>query len=94
MYPIQVTEGFSAHRHQTAGSAPFVKDQESQPDFRLAAHGSIAILFPLNDRAEDWIVDNVSPDRMGWGLKGIAIEARFVADIVRGIQESGYAVEA
>lgn len=88
MYPIQATEGFSAHRHSGCSSEP------QGPDFMLMSFGSVAILNPLNEVAEDWIAENVSPDRTYWGAKAIVIESRYVADIVRGIEDAGLSAGA
>lgn len=93
MYPIQITEGFTAHRHETASSGA-LRPLPRKADFRVSDHGSVCILSPLNERAEDWVDEHIHADRMGWGLKGVVIEARFIGDILRGIASAGYSVEA
>jgi hypothetical protein len=61
------------------------------PDFRLEDQGTIAILFPQNDAAEDWVFQNLPSDATRWA-GGIVIEHRYVGDIVFGIRNDGLVV--
>lgn len=63
-------------------------------DFRLDDHGSVAILIPNNDAAEDWIAENIGSEAPHWGSSGVVIERRYVADIVAGIQDAGFKIAA
>jgi hypothetical protein len=57
-------------------------------DFTVADHGSIVILTPLTEAAQDWVADHLPEDAMTWG-GGIVIEPRYVALILAGIGEDG-----
>lgn len=60
-------------------------------DFITADHGSIVILIPASEDARYWVDDNLDPDAMWFG-KGVAIEPRYVADIIDGITADGLTV--
>lgn len=64
----------------------------SAPDFRLRDSGSIWLLFPVSDAAKAWIEENI-PDDAQWLGKGLAIEARFVDNILGGLAGAGLAVD-
>ena len=57
-------------------------------DFHLYGHGSISILAPISQAAKDWVADHI-PDDAQWFGHGIAIEHRYVHDIVEGLQADG-----
>lgn len=61
-------------------------------DFDLQNCGSIFILVPLSDDGKEWANDNLPQDAMSWG-GGVAIEHRYVCDIVAGIQDDGLTVQ-
>ena len=53
-------------------------------DFELAGGGSVYILLPLSAAGFSWIDTNVESGALRWG-RGIAIEHRYVYEIVQGI---------
>ena len=57
-------------------------------DFHLADHGSVVLLTPRTDAARDWVEDNLPDDVQMLG-NGIAIEGRYVGDILTGIECDG-----
>ena len=61
------------------------------PDFSLANHGSIWLLTPHSAQASAWVADNL-PDDAQWLGRAIAIEPRYVPDIVAGFQQEGLTV--
>jgi hypothetical protein len=58
-------------------------------DFEFAHHGSITILTPLTASAHDWIEEHIPQDATRWGRLSIAIEPRYVGDIIAAIYEDG-----
>lgn len=66
-------------------------NRQPQPDFRLDDHGSIIVLTPMSSAAKDWREAHLPEDAMTWG-PGVAIERRFVGDILSGITEDGLTV--
>jgi hypothetical protein len=59
-------------------------------DVRVQNEGTIFILYPLTDRATEWLDANVASAQR-WST-GIVVEHRYVADIVNGMIESGLEV--
>jgi hypothetical protein len=59
-----------------------------KPDFELCDHGSVCVLVPRTADAREWIEDHVDPAAMRWA-GGVAIEPRYVADIIEGFQAEG-----
>lgn len=57
-------------------------------DFHTANHGTLVILIPLTDAAQDWCREHLPADCPRWGM-GFAIEANYFWDIREGILESG-----
>ena len=68
-----------------SGSSP------TEPDFICQNHGSLFLLIPCNDSANDWIEQNLSPDRLTFG-RGVVVEPRYIGDIVRGAMADGLVV--
>lgn len=60
-------------------------------DFTVTNHGSIFLLTPMNEVASEWIEDNLPEDRQTLGL-AVAVEHRYIADIVNGIRHEGLTV--
>lgn len=58
-------------------------------DFVVMNHGSIVTLTPTSKAAHEWIAEYIPETSMRWGGCSIAVEPRFVGDIVEGITESG-----
>jgi len=62
-------------------------------DFELQNHGSIFLLIPQTLSARIWIDDHIGKDN---GFQPhyptVVVEHRYIADIVRGIQNDGLAV--
>lgn len=61
-------------------------------DFYLQDEGSIAILIPLSDAAEDWVAEHLPEDATRWG-NGVVVEHRYVAPIVDGLTADGLSIE-
>lgn len=74
------------------GCAPRT-DHHPFPDFLLADHGSIFLLQPITDPAYAWVADHLPADALTFG-HAVAIEHRFVAEIVVGIRADGLRVRS
>lgn len=63
-------------------------------DFDLSGHGSIAILTPLTAAAQDWADTNIScEDWQLWGRNGIAVDGRYVGDLIEVILGEGFTLQ-
>lgn len=63
-------------------------------DFTFVNHGSITVLTPQTELAQEWFDQNLpvdDPDTQFW-CKGIVIEPRYAGDILQGIQDAGLTV--
>ncbi|TXH48010.1 MAG: hypothetical protein E6Q97_26075 [Desulfurellales bacterium] len=67
-------------------------DKRPGPDFVIAGHGSIVLLTPVSREAEEWLAEAVSSDAPRWG-RGLAVEPRYVAEIVNGIVSDGLTID-
>lgn len=63
-----------------------------KPDLILACHGSIYLLLPVTASAKDWVDTNIQPDCLRHG-RAVAIEPRYITDVVHGAQCDGLSVE-
>ena len=57
-------------------------------DYSVTNHGSIWLIQPLTESAEEWFADNLDPDCMMYG-SAYAIEPRYADDIIMGAQDAG-----
>jgi hypothetical protein len=57
-------------------------------DFDIVNDGSVFLLIPNTEAAEAWVAEHIPADAQTLG-KGIAVEHRYIADIVKGIAEDG-----
>jgi len=61
-------------------------------DFVLSDQGSVWLLRPQTEDAQDWIDEHIASDAQQFG-RAIVIEPRYVDDIVDGIAVSGLTIE-
>jgi hypothetical protein len=71
---------------QTGGTSP-----PSRPDLLVRGEGTIYLLFATSPCGEAWIDEHLPEDAIEF-IGGIAIEHRFIGDIVRGAIADGLTV--
>ena len=69
-----------------SGSSP------TESDFVVENHGTIFLLQPLTPAANSWIEENLPEDAQRLGA-AVAVEHRFITDIVRGAIADGLEVQ-
>jgi hypothetical protein len=57
-------------------------------DFDIVNDGSVFLLIPNTEAAEAWVAEHIPADAQTLG-KGIAVEHRYIGDVLHGIQEDG-----
>lgn len=57
-------------------------------DFIATDHGSIIMLAPQSQAADDWLADNIGDDALYMG-DALAVEPRYFGDIAAGIIADG-----
>lgn len=60
-------------------------------DFTLTDGGSVCLLTPTTSDARRWLDDNIGEDAIYLG-RGLAIERKYVQQILDGIQADGFRV--
>jgi hypothetical protein len=60
-------------------------------DFTVQNEGSIFLLRPHTQSANDWIGEHIPDDAQFFG-NAVVVEHRYIADIVAGIQSDGLEV--
>ncbi len=65
---------------------------ETQTDFEVQNHGSIFLLCPLTDEARKWIEESL-PGDIQWFGDNVAVEHRYIRDIVEDIEIDGLTVQ-
>ena len=84
----------------TAATANFEHRTAPQtPDFIFRNEGTIGVLFPKTDVAEQWLTDNVGAEAQYFcgcapSDRGLVIEHRYVQDILFGIHNDGLTFQA
>lgn len=61
-------------------------------DIRFTDHGSIWLLTPITQEAQDWCADHIPDDAQRWG-GAVVVEPRYVEPIVVGAIGDGLAVQ-
>lgn len=59
--------------------------------FRLEQHGSITLVRPLTDEATQWLVEHTDGS---WFGNALAVEPRYIPNLVEGMIEFGFEVAA
>lgn len=62
--------------------------QRKPVDFVILDEGSIILLRPENDDAQQWIDDHIGDEALSFGT-AIVVEPRYIANIVSGIEADG-----
>lgn len=60
-------------------------------DFTIAGGGTLYILRPNTNEAKAWVEEHIPADAQRWS-GGVAVEWRFIRDIIDGIQAAGLEV--
>ena len=60
-------------------------------DFDLVNGGSVFLLIPKTEEANAWVEEHIPADALTLG-NGVAVEHRYIADILHGITEDGLTV--
>ncbi len=63
-----------------------------RPDFSLSWHGTVALLRPNNDDAARWLDETAPEDAQFW-CSALAIEPRYVQNVVDAANEAGFVVD-
>ena len=61
-------------------------------DFTIGGGGTLYILRPNTDAAKAWVDEHIPADAQRWS-GGVAVEHRYIGDIVNGILAEGMSVE-
>lgn len=61
-------------------------------DFELRGGGTVYVLAPLTEAAHEWVAENL-PEDATWFGGGVAVEHRYIGDIVEGLAADGLTVE-
>ena len=62
-------------------------------DVKVEDHGSVILLTPLTAEAREWFEQNIHSEGWQWFGGSLAAEPRYVADVVEGLNNAGFAVE-
>lgn len=60
-------------------------------DFRIGGGGSVYLLTPVSERAKEWVKEHIPSDAQTFG-GAVAVEWRYISDIVDGIKGDGLGV--
>ena len=62
-------------------------------DFIVSNHGSVHLVLPVSPAGRVWVKDHLPVDAQRFG-ESVAVEHRYIGDIVEGIQTEGLRVRA
>jgi hypothetical protein len=90
--PGPVTESPETFKTKESLREVFAKI-EPPVDFTIADHGTIVLLRSNTEAAEEWAAEHLPSDAQHFG-GGVAVEPRYVADILTGIQKAGLSIDS
>lgn len=61
-----------------------------RPDFRIEYHGTITLLQPCTEACWTWLEDNVAYDDWQWFGNKLAIEPRYLDNLLQGLHDAGF----
>ena len=61
------------------------------PEFKIDNDGSLFLVWPLTEKAYKWLHDT-APEDAQFMAGGMAVEHRYIDDVVAAIREAGFAV--
>ena len=61
-------------------------------DFSISDQGSIFLIRPLNETAQEWLDGNVVSEPWQWVEDALCVETRFARDLVVELEEAGFTV--
>ena len=60
-------------------------------DFHVTNHGSVFLIKPMNDAAQEHFDDHIGPDSQWFGGQ-LVVEHRYIIDLVAQLQDEGFEV--
>ena len=66
--------------------------ERAEQDASVEHHGTIYLVHPLTEPALAWLTEHVSEDSQWFG-NALAVEHRFVADLVAGMRDAGLVIK-
>jgi hypothetical protein len=78
--------GTMSNLFRTSGTSP---TSNNGADFRCENHGSIFLLYPLNESAKSWIEENL-PSDVQWFGQVVAVEHRFIWEILTAFKATAW----
>ena len=64
-----------------------------KPDFRVRFRGTITMLYPLTEACREWIDENVGAEGWQWFGSGLAVEPRYLDNLLAGLHDAGFVEE-
>ena len=61
-------------------------------DFSISDQGSIFMIRPLNETAQEWLDGNVVSEPWQWVEDALCVETRFARDLLIEIEEAGFEI--
>lgn len=61
-------------------------------DVRVGGGGTVYTLTPMTDAGRAWIDEKIAAPDYAWLGRSLAVEHRYIADIVKGMTEDGLVV--
>ncbi len=64
-------------------------ERRKAPDFTIQDEGTLFLLQPLNETAEEWVDVHIEADAQHW-FSAVVVEHRYIRDIIHALQEEGF----
>lgn len=88
-----LTLGRATLEEQPPAFSPFGLSLASRPDFEVENHGSVVVISPENDAAEEYL-QSKAPEDATWWYGGLVCEPRYVQAILDDLIAEGFTVRA
>jgi len=66
-----------------------MKKETAKPDVLVENHGSVMLVLPVSETAKEWIHENVAADSWQWSGSALAVEPRYLGNLLEGMDADG-----
>jgi hypothetical protein len=88
---VEQAQAFADAHNRLTAAQEAAQEAAPEADYTVSWHGSLVLVAPATEDAAQHLRDHVSPEAQWFG-GALAVEPRFLDDLVEGLREDGFTV--
>ncbi len=64
----------------------------AKTDFNIVSESNLFLVYPQNEKARQWILENVQTESWQWFGGGLAVDQREIENLVEGMKDEGFTI--